>query len=174
MEQPNTARGLRPENADLKAINARQELQIEHLRAENLAARNENSGLRVAALADRSEIDDLKRAQRQIQILNRDLEARNRALETLNKELESFSYAVSHDLRSPLRSIHGFSEALQQSAAAKLSPDLGDHTIRTVIGASLGNLQINAAGSRGPEARGMVVIQVTRPADELFLGKLSR
>jgi light-regulated signal transduction histidine kinase (bacteriophytochrome) len=95
--------------------------QIERLRAENLAARNENTGLRAAARADRHEIYDLRRAQVQIQNLNHDLEVRNHALEALNKELESFSYAVSHDLRSPLRSIHGFSEALRQSASSKLT-----------------------------------------------------
>ncbi len=114
---------IEAENAQLKAVKARQEQQIEKLKAENQAAHDENTGLRATARANREEIDELKYAKRQIQILNRDLATRNHALEELTKELESFSYAVSHDLRSPLRSIHGFSEALKQSAAARLSPE---------------------------------------------------
>lgn len=50
----------------------------------------------------------------------RRIEKSNIELAALNREIEAFSYSVSHDLRSPLRSMDGFSQALMEDYAERL------------------------------------------------------
>lgn len=81
------------------------------------------------------EITERKQAEERIYQLNADLEkrviARTAQLEASNKELEAFAYSVSHDLRSPLRAIDGFSRILLEDYADKL--DAEGHRLLNIV-----------------------------------------
>jgi signal transduction histidine kinase len=75
-------------------------------------------------------LTERRRAAHQISALNADLQRWAADLEAANKELEAFNYAVSHDLRTPLTSIDGFSRALLEHYADILDAQGRDYLQR--------------------------------------------
>ena len=76
------------------------------------------------------EITDRKKNEEYIKKLNDSLLNYTIRLQAANKEVEAFSYSVSHDLRAPLRSIDGFSQALIEDYADKLDETALDYLNR--------------------------------------------
>lgn len=85
-------------------------------------------------MSDIRDITERKRAEEELRRYQDHLEElvkeRTIRLEVINKELEAFSYSVSHDLRSPLRGIDGFSRALLDEYVDKLDVQGKDYLRR--------------------------------------------
>jgi signal transduction histidine kinase len=75
----------------------------------------------------RATIAERERAEREVAQLNAELKLRINQVEATNKELEAFSYSVSHDLRSPLHGIDGWSHVLLEEYGDKLDAQGQEH-----------------------------------------------
>ena len=94
-----------------------------------LVAENRGCRANLEALADQRSRElregmertaQLESANEEISTLNDDLVRRSLDLEKANQQLESFSYSISHDLRTPLRHVHVFSRMLLEGYSGKL------------------------------------------------------
>jgi PAS domain S-box-containing protein len=87
-----------------------------------------------------TDITKYKEAEQEVRTFNRALEQkvqkRTASLEAVNAELESFSYSVSHDLRAPLRSVHGYMKIFSEDYANQL-----DDEAKRLIGIILDSAQ---------------------------------
>ncbi|MCG3147038.1 MAG: Adaptive-response sensory-kinase SasA [Verrucomicrobiae bacterium] len=96
---------------------------------------NDATGMPMMAIVTISDITERVRAAAEIRHLNTALEQRvierTAQLEMANKELEAFSYSVSHDLRSPLRAVDGFSQAVLEDYGDQL-PEEGRRYLQSI------------------------------------------
>jgi light-regulated signal transduction histidine kinase (bacteriophytochrome) len=87
-------------------------------------------------LADlRAEVAEREQAEERTRSSNQELQQAIVELKAVNQELEAFSYAVSHDLRAPLRSIDGFSQALLEDYASSVDAN-GQDFLRRIRAAT--------------------------------------
>jgi len=104
--------GQQLKDTQLAILNILEDATTDRLRAE------------AAAKASLNILEDLSDAQAKIQMLNAELEARveqrTAELVVANENLEAFTYSVAHDLRSPLRALSGYSEALVEDYGDRL------------------------------------------------------
>lgn len=122
-----------------------------------------------------TDVTERKRAEAELRELNVSLERRvamrTAELEETNRELEAFTYAVSHDLRAPLRRMSGLCEALEQDYASQLDASAKQfmHLITEEAGntSSLieGLLELSRS-SRGEVQR--TVVDISAMADSLL------
>jgi len=88
-----------------------------------------------AAARDMTELKRFEHTVRQNEIQRERDAAHAAELAVVNQELEAFSYSVSHDLRAPLRHIHGYVEMLQRATDGQLS-DKAMHYLKTITDAT--------------------------------------
>jgi PAS domain S-box-containing protein len=148
-------------NQEFSSLRKSGEIRIGLASAEVINIRGEPC--RIVVITD---ITERKQSEEKLKYTLFNLEQSSARLEATNKELEAFSYSVSHDLRSPLRSIDGFSQALLEDYPDKLDATGQDYLKRVR----------NASQKMGELIDGLLKLsrQWRPPAAEGIAGKPAR
>ena len=84
-------------------------------------------------ISERKKLEEKQRViSAQLEDRVKEVAKRTLQLETANRELEAFSYSVSHDLRTPLRAINGYSAMLKEDYETKLDVE-GNRIINNIM-----------------------------------------
>jgi signal transduction histidine kinase len=89
----------------------------------------------------------------------REQERKFSELEEVKRELDGFAYSVAHDLRSPLRAMTGFSEALLEEYADKLDATGRDYATRILCSAKRMDSLIQDLLAYSRLSRGEIVLE---------------
>lgn len=111
-----------------------------HILARTEILRDERGrAVRVSGIAQ--DVTERKHAEDEVRRLNVELESRVRArtgeLQGAIHEMEAFNYAVAHDLRAPLRALHGMSDLLLSEYGNRPLDETGQDYLRRIQEASL-------------------------------------
>lgn len=106
---------------------------------------------------------DLSHAQEDLKQANSELEnrvrERTKKLQETITELEAFSYTVSHDLRTPLRSIHGYADALLEDYGQSLNDEARHFVSRISASAARLDVMVQEVLNYSRIAKGEIQLQ---------------
>lgn len=104
--------------------------------AEKLLTESSGNEIRTLARAFNDMLVELESKQQRLEAFNAELEERiaerTRLLAEANRELEAFNYSLSHDLRTPLNVITGYSQLLLDSCDIAVSDTCRDYLSKIV------------------------------------------
>lgn len=120
------------------------------------------------AAAQCSLIMEVRRLHQQLVTANADLDrlvqARTSELQDLVTELEHFSYTITHDLRAPLRAMHGFAQFLEEETGPQLDEQSRGYLRRIAVAARRMDQLISDALSYSKAVRLELAMGPTDPA----------
>lgn len=122
-------------------------------------------GKPIGSISIGGDMTDQRRAERALRQLNLELEERvarrTAELAATNRELDAFAYSISHDLRAPLRSIDGFSQAIWEDCQQILDATAQDYLQRVLKAARRMDGMIDAMLNMSRQTRGELSLQKT-------------
>jgi PAS domain S-box-containing protein len=104
-------RVIRKDNGEVRIINGRGTVTLDE------------NNMAVHMYGSSQDVTEQKKSEEEIKRLNADLEDKVNEIELVNKELEAFTYSVSHDLRTPLRAISGYTKIIEEEYISKLDEE---------------------------------------------------